>query len=412
MAQPHRRTPLPRHACPAPPLLQLNELHNGLLMACAADGSVRVWRNYAVRGQQRLATAWQVRGAGRGGDEPAEAGREGRSGGPRPRQRHRCLPGPAFLGGATLRLALSPTPAGCPAPFPSPQSVLVAAAGSPTRPAVYHWSPGYSALFAAGGRSAGATRCRQNWPRLGRGQAGDEGSPAFACLCLSLAPPNPPSAMLVRAPHCLPVATACPCAAVPPPSRLPPAPRRACCLLPAERIYMWDLERENCIAQLNLPGGGGNGDAAAAPAVEHIAASCCSPLLYAADGTGTGAACWAAPFCLPAPTCWLPASARCPQQPRAHCLPQPVLTACCAVPACAPQCASLTCAPASWWAACSTSAAGWRAWWRSRGAPRTTWCWATRGRSWPSWTAAWSGGRRPGGQGGRRGQLLEGWHLG
>ncbi|EFN54506.1 hypothetical protein CHLNCDRAFT_135218 [Chlorella variabilis] len=126
-------------------LYQLNELHNGLLMACAADGSVRVWRNYAVRGQQRLATAWQ--------------------------------------------------------------SVLVAAAGSPTRPAVYHWSPGYSALFAAGGRSA-------------------------------------------------------------------------------ERIYMWDLERENCIAQLNLPGGGGNGDAAAAPAVEHIAASCCSPLLYAADGTG------------------------------------------------------------------------------------------------------------------------------
>ena len=62
-------------------------------MACAADGSVRVWRGYAQRGQQRLATAWQA--------------------------------------------------------------VLVAAAGSPTRPAVYHWSPCYSALFAAGGRSAG-----------------------------------------------------------------------------------------------------------------------------------------------------------------------------------------------------------------------------------------------------------------
>jgi hypothetical protein len=39
----------------------LNELHNGLLMACAADGSVRVWRSYTLRGQQRLASAWQVR---------------------------------------------------------------------------------------------------------------------------------------------------------------------------------------------------------------------------------------------------------------------------------------------------------------------------------------------------------------
>jgi hypothetical protein len=62
-------------------------------MACAADGAVRVWRNYGTRGAQRLATAWQ--------------------------------------------------------------SVLVAGAGSPARPAAYHWSPGYSALFAAGGRSAG-----------------------------------------------------------------------------------------------------------------------------------------------------------------------------------------------------------------------------------------------------------------
>mgnify|MGYP001809699520 CR=1 FL=1 len=53
---------------------------------------------------------------------------------------------------------------------------------------------------------------------------------------------------------------------------------------------MWDLERENCIAQLNLPGGsisGGGGVAAGAPAVEHVAASSCSPLLYAADGGGT-----------------------------------------------------------------------------------------------------------------------------
>lgn len=87
--------------CLAPKLPpQLNELHNGLLMACAADGAVRIWRNYAVRGQQRLASAWQA-----------------------------VLVPPA--GGAGLR------------------------------PAVYHWSPGYSALFAAGGRSAG--ECVRGW---------------------------------------------------------------------------------------------------------------------------------------------------------------------------------------------------------------------------------------------------------
>ncbi|KAL4426136.1 hypothetical protein ABPG77_007418 [Micractinium sp. CCAP 211/92] len=125
-------------------LYQLNELHSGLLMACAADGSVRIWRDYTLRGQQRLATAWQ--------------------------------------------------------------SVLVPSPGSAARPAVFHWSPGYSALFAAGGRSA-------------------------------------------------------------------------------ERIYMWDLERENCIAQLNLPASGSGGDGVA-PAAEHMAASCHSPLLYAADGSG------------------------------------------------------------------------------------------------------------------------------
>lgn len=33
----------------------------GLLMVGAADGSVRVWRDYTFRGTQRLATAWQVR---------------------------------------------------------------------------------------------------------------------------------------------------------------------------------------------------------------------------------------------------------------------------------------------------------------------------------------------------------------
>ncbi len=40
-------------------LYQLNELADGLLVACAADGAVRVWRNYTRRGHQRLATAWQ-----------------------------------------------------------------------------------------------------------------------------------------------------------------------------------------------------------------------------------------------------------------------------------------------------------------------------------------------------------------
>ena len=29
-------------------------------MVAAADGSVRVWRDYTYRGSQRLATAWQV----------------------------------------------------------------------------------------------------------------------------------------------------------------------------------------------------------------------------------------------------------------------------------------------------------------------------------------------------------------
>lgn len=62
----HRhRAPFSTVPLPAPVHLlrtcpQLNELHNGLLMACTADGSVRVWRDYTLRGQQRLATAWQV----------------------------------------------------------------------------------------------------------------------------------------------------------------------------------------------------------------------------------------------------------------------------------------------------------------------------------------------------------------
>ena len=36
-------------------------LQAGLLMVAAADGSVRVWRDYTYRGSQRLATAWQAR---------------------------------------------------------------------------------------------------------------------------------------------------------------------------------------------------------------------------------------------------------------------------------------------------------------------------------------------------------------
>lgn len=40
-------------------LFTLNELHNELLVCCSADGAVRVWRGFAARGQQRLATAWQ-----------------------------------------------------------------------------------------------------------------------------------------------------------------------------------------------------------------------------------------------------------------------------------------------------------------------------------------------------------------
>lgn len=34
-------------------------------MVAAADGSVRVWRDYTYRGSQRLATAWQVRSPGK-----------------------------------------------------------------------------------------------------------------------------------------------------------------------------------------------------------------------------------------------------------------------------------------------------------------------------------------------------------
>ncbi|KAL3133273.1 hypothetical protein ABBQ38_007154 [Trebouxia sp. C0009 RCD-2024] len=41
-------------------LHQLNEVQDGLLLAATADGAVRVWRNYALKGEQRLATAWQA----------------------------------------------------------------------------------------------------------------------------------------------------------------------------------------------------------------------------------------------------------------------------------------------------------------------------------------------------------------
>lgn len=43
-------------------LHQLNEVQDGLLLAGTADGALRVWRNYALKAEQRLATAWQVDG--------------------------------------------------------------------------------------------------------------------------------------------------------------------------------------------------------------------------------------------------------------------------------------------------------------------------------------------------------------
>ena len=39
---------------------QINQVFNGLLLSGAADGAVRVWRDYTFPRTQRLATAWQV----------------------------------------------------------------------------------------------------------------------------------------------------------------------------------------------------------------------------------------------------------------------------------------------------------------------------------------------------------------
>jgi hypothetical protein len=39
-------------------------------MVGAADGSVRVWRDYTFRGTQRLATAWQARSAPKDPNKP------------------------------------------------------------------------------------------------------------------------------------------------------------------------------------------------------------------------------------------------------------------------------------------------------------------------------------------------------
>lgn len=41
-------------------LRQLNEAESNLLLACASDGAVRVWRSYLHSGNQRLAAAWQA----------------------------------------------------------------------------------------------------------------------------------------------------------------------------------------------------------------------------------------------------------------------------------------------------------------------------------------------------------------
>ena len=42
---------------------QINQIFNGLLLSGAADGAVRVWRDYTFPRTQRLATAWQVSAA-------------------------------------------------------------------------------------------------------------------------------------------------------------------------------------------------------------------------------------------------------------------------------------------------------------------------------------------------------------
>lgn len=47
-------------AAPTTALYQLNEVGNQLLLVCGTDGAVRVWRDYAVQGEQSLATAWQA----------------------------------------------------------------------------------------------------------------------------------------------------------------------------------------------------------------------------------------------------------------------------------------------------------------------------------------------------------------
>ena len=44
-------------------LYHLNEIQGGMLLSGAADGSVRVWRNFSHRGAQRLASAWRVSGS-------------------------------------------------------------------------------------------------------------------------------------------------------------------------------------------------------------------------------------------------------------------------------------------------------------------------------------------------------------
>ncbi|XP_024521729.1 regulatory-associated protein of TOR 1 isoform X1 [Selaginella moellendorffii] len=51
----------------------VNELEHSLLLVASSDGSVRVWKDYAIKGKQRLATSWQALQGPRPGNRAASA---------------------------------------------------------------------------------------------------------------------------------------------------------------------------------------------------------------------------------------------------------------------------------------------------------------------------------------------------